>query len=82
MTISILFSRGPMRCSGRSGSLGIHQCEWKECRDFRNGECAVKGLNDLWGAIDVQGNLVVPLEWNEPLFFSDGEAWVERNGNH
>lgn len=57
-------------------------CGWKDHSFFSEGLCAVKGLNDLWGAIDVQGNLVVPLEWDEPLFFSDGEAYVERNGNH
>ena len=39
------------------------------------------GLNNHWGAIDAQGNLVVPLEWDKHMFFSDGEAWVERNGN-
>ena len=60
----------------------ILPCQWKECRDFRNGECAVKGLNDLWGAIDAQGSLVVPLEWDNIMVFLNGEAWVERNGNH
>ena len=60
----------------------ILPCQWKECRDFRIGECAVKGLNDLWGAIDAQGNLVVPLEWDNIMVFLNGEAWVERNGNH
>ena len=68
-------------CIDKSGKMVI-DCRWKDRSIFfSEGLCGVKGLNDLWGAIDAQGNLVVPLEWDKDLFFFDGKARVERNGN-
>lgn len=56
----------------------ITQGEWQNAYSFSEGLCAVQ-KDGLWGYIDLQGKLVLPLAWDEANDFDEGLARVEKN---
>lgn len=54
---------------------------YDEVHHFSEGMAAVK-LSTSWGYVDMSGQVVIPLRFQEATPFSDGKAKVKYNGKY
>lgn len=80
---------------GKYGQFGIKHNDGKKLTDeiyyqvgrFCNGLCAVSIEDGKWGCIDTDGNLVIPYNFNEGMFFNEygvavgNKTLIDRMGN-
>ena len=54
--------------------------KWKDCHAFCKGKAFVQNKEGMWGAIDKEGQVVIPFKWAYGNFYgNDGMAWVRDN---
>lgn len=55
----------------------IIPCIWSEVKEFSEGVCVVKDINQLYGFMNFLGELVIPCVFREAYSFEGGMAYVE-----
>ena len=55
--------------------------DYPDMRELRNGYATMRGYNNKWGAINAQGQVVIPCEYDSQIVFDeDGFDRVRKDG--